>query len=121
MIRGYSAIRLAIVFPILGLVSCQLTEKSSVREIAGEIDRLERHIENFGSVVVKQPDVGEQARLKKHREEYEKQMPDDLGTFNFPLTAPVAGSDQAYRPEAFPPSAAASGPAATITPPRTAT
>lgn len=109
MIRSLIRKRLIVfVIPVL-CVACRMAEKGSVRELACEIDCLERHIDTFGSVVVKQPDVWGQARLTKHREEYEQQMAAELGNFHFLLNGSVAGSDQAYLADAFALSAAAGG------------
>ncbi|MBY0228293.1 MAG: hypothetical protein K2W96_03320, partial [Gemmataceae bacterium] len=42
--------------------------------LAGDLDRVERHIDLFGSIVPTSPDVSGQARLQKHREEFDKEM-----------------------------------------------
>src|SRR5262249_3019562 len=47
---------------------------ASVMALAHDLDSLEAHLERYGSVVAKQPDVWGQARMTKHREEYEKEM-----------------------------------------------
>src|ERR1700733_1845293 len=46
----------------------------TVRALARDLDALERHIETYGSVETKQPDVWGQARLTQYRDEYEQQM-----------------------------------------------
>jgi hypothetical protein len=46
---------------------------ASVMALAHDLDCLEAHLERYGSVVAKQPDVWGQARMTKHREEYEKE------------------------------------------------
>ena len=46
-------------------------EKPTVKALAHDLDALERHIDKYGSVVTKQPDVWGQARLTKHRQEFE--------------------------------------------------
>jgi hypothetical protein len=81
----------------------------TVRALADDVDALERHIERFGSVVAKQPDVWGQARLTKHREEFEKEMAAQLSTFDYTLQGSVSVTDQAYFADAFALSAAASG------------
>src|SRR5262245_16143965 len=60
---------------------CELTadrakvcQKPTVHALAADLDKLEKHIEKYGSVVAKQPDVWGQARLTKYREEFEQQM-----------------------------------------------
>lgn len=60
-----------------------------------EIDWLERQIETYGSVVPKQPDIWGEARLTRHRHEYDVQMSDELGGFTETLNASIRQSDQA--------------------------
>src|ERR1700676_3409332 len=52
----------------------KVCEKPTVRALAGDLDELEKHVERFGSVVASQPSVWGQARLTKHREDFELQM-----------------------------------------------
>src|SRR5262249_50900532 len=49
----------------------------------------------------KQPDIWGQARLTKHRQEYEEQMAAQLGNFQVTLNGALARSDQAYLADAF--------------------
>lgn len=60
-----------------------------------EIDWLERQIETYGSVVPKQPDIWGEARLTRHRHEYDVQMSDELDEFSNTLNASIRQSDQA--------------------------
>lgn len=83
--------------------------------LAEDLDHLERHIEKYGSVVAKVPDVWGQARLTKHREEFEDQMRTNLTTFQETLQGSMARTDQAYFANAMALSAAISGPVATQT------
>ena len=112
------------VLSILFMASCTLsrstavTSGTSVKAIAKAVDQLERLIETYGSVTVKQPDVWGQARLTRHREEYEAQMAAELPNFMFSLQGSIAGSDQAYLADAAALSAAASGSQATVQRPR---
>src|SRR5687768_8080590 len=53
-------------------------EKPTVRALAHDLDSLESHIERYGSVVAQHPSVWGQARLTKHREEFENVMKDYL-------------------------------------------
>src|SRR5262245_27531398 len=46
----------------------------TMHALASDLDTLEAHIDKYGSVVSKQPDVWGQARLTKYREEFEKEM-----------------------------------------------
>src|SRR5262249_51056869 len=69
------------------------------------------------------PDVWGQARLTKHREEFEQQMLAQLDKFDYTLQGSLWQSDQAYFADAFALSAAASakgGGAATATSSRVA-
>lgn len=108
------------VLSALFMASCTLSRSSvdmngtSVKSIARAIDQLEQLIETYGSVTVKHPDVWGQARLTRHREEYEAQMAAELPNFMFSLQGSIAGSDQAYLADAAALSAAASGSQATV-------
>ena len=55
-----------------------------------DLDHLERHIDWYGSVVAKAPDVWGQARLTQYREDFEKEMAKELGNFNFGLQGSLA-------------------------------
>src|SRR5262245_39157077 len=59
----------------------KLLEDPTMMSLAHDLDCVEKHIEWYGSVVAKTPDVWGQARLTKHREEFEQQMVADLGAF----------------------------------------
>ena len=87
----------------------EVCEKPTVRALARDLDTLEDHVEKFGSVVAGHADVWGQARLSKHREEYETQMAAELGNFQQTLQGSVFGTDQAYFADAFALSAAAGG------------
>ena len=56
-----------------------------------DLDSLEGHIERYGSVVAKQPDVWGQARLTTYRNEYEQQMAAELTNFKLTLQGSVFG------------------------------
>ena len=68
----------------------------TVRALASDLDRLEKHIECYGSVTAKVPDVWGQARLTQYREDFEAQMKAELTTFNVELQGNSARSDQSY-------------------------
>src|SRR5262245_48964383 len=95
----------------------KVCEQPTVRALAHDLDELEEHIEKFGSVVAKQPDVWGQARLTKYREEFEKIMGAEKDNFNDTLQGSLYRSDQAYFADAFALSAAASGQLAGAAPP----
>jgi len=92
----------------------QQNRQPTVRMLAEELDSLERHIERYGSVVAKQPDVWGQARLTKYRDEFEQQMAAELPNFTFALQGSSSVSDQAYVADAMALSAAVSSSAATL-------
>lgn len=87
--------------------SAEVCDTPTVEALAHDLDKLEAHIERYGSVVAKQPDVWGQARLTKHRQEFEAQMAAQLSQFDFTLQGSVAMSDQAYFADALALSAAA--------------
>jgi|GEM_PF-575196 len=67
-----------------------------VEQLADEIDWLEHHIDAFGSIVAKQPDVWGQSRLTRHRYEYEAEMKAQLGNFQDLNNASISRSDQSF-------------------------
>ena len=69
----------------------------TVMALAHDLDHLEKHIDWFGSVTAKGPDVWGQARLTRYREEIEEQLRPQLGKFDeqLRLQGQVARSDQA--------------------------
>ena len=70
--------------------------RTSVEELARMIDHLESHVEDYGSVVMKAPDVWGEERLTLHRFEFEQQLRAELGNFRGTLNAQIARSDQAF-------------------------
>jgi hypothetical protein len=67
-----------------------------MRCLAWDLDHLERHIDWFGSVTAKVPDVWGQARLTQYRQDFESQMNGQLGKFQFTLNGSISRTDQAY-------------------------
>ena len=94
----------------------RVCEKPTVRALAHDLDALESHIERYGSVVIQHPSVWGQARLTKHREEFEKIMHQDLCNFKQTLQGALSRSDQAYFMNSLALGVAVSGPQATYTP-----
>ncbi|MFL5328685.1 MAG: hypothetical protein ACJ8C4_07195 [Gemmataceae bacterium] len=86
-----------------------MCHRPTVAALAKDIDSLERHIERYGSIVAKQPDIWGQARLTKYRAEFEKEMFAEFGNFKETLQGSVSRSDQAYFANALALSAAISG------------
>jgi hypothetical protein len=68
----------------------------TVDRLAAEIDWLKRHIDAYGSIVAKHPDVWGQNRLTRARYEYEEQLRAQLGTFQELSNASLRRSDQAF-------------------------
>lgn len=68
----------------------------SIEILAENIDWLEHHIDTYGSIVAKQPDIWGEARLTKHRDEYEKILFQELNQFEFKLNAAIRQSDQSF-------------------------
>ncbi|MGL6073992.1 MAG: hypothetical protein ACRC8S_07510 [Fimbriiglobus sp.] len=64
--------------------------------LAHDLDHLEKHIERFGSVTSKIPDVWGQARLTQYREDFEQEMAKDLSVFEAGLQGSFQRSDQSY-------------------------
>jgi hypothetical protein len=67
-----------------------------VERLAAEIDWLKTHIDAYGSIVAKHPDVWGQNRLTRARYEYEEQMRARLGAFQELSNASLRRSDQAF-------------------------
>jgi hypothetical protein len=74
---------------------------TSMERLAREIDWLEHHVDLYGTVTAKQPDVWGQARLTMFRDEYEAQMAQQLDNFDLRLNASLRRSDQAFLSMAF--------------------
>lgn len=66
----------------------------TVHALACDLDHLERHIDCYGSVTAKIPDVWGQARLTQYREEFEQQMKKDVDGFELRLNGAMARADQ---------------------------
>lgn len=81
----------------------------AVEELAENIDWLEHHIDTYGSIVAKQPDVWGDARLTKYRDEYERILYRELTNFNDKINASISQSDSSFLAQALALSSAASG------------
>jgi hypothetical protein len=64
--------------------------------LAGEVAWLEHHINHYGSIVAKAPDVWGQNRLTRHRPEYEAQLRNQLDRFESRSSAAIRRSAQAF-------------------------
>ena len=70
--------------------------KSCLEQAANEVDRLERELNQTGTVVIKAPDIWGESRLTKHRQEFEREMEKQITGFELRLNANIRRSDQAY-------------------------
>src|SRR5262249_46409570 len=86
----------------------KVCHKPTMHALAKDLDHLEKHIDWYGSVVAKVPDVWGQARLTKHREEFEDRMAVELDTFGVKLNGNLARTDQSFFAQAVALGAAAS-------------
>lgn len=68
----------------------------SVEQLAAQIDWLEHHIDRYGSIVAKQPDVWGQSRLTRYRYEFESELKSKLGDFQDLNNASLQRSDQSF-------------------------
>jgi len=73
-----------------------LPDDPCLDRLAGEVAWLEHHVNHFGSIVAKAPDVWGQNRLTRHRAEYEAQMRAQLDRFESRSSAAIRRSDQAF-------------------------
>jgi hypothetical protein len=71
-------------------------EDADLERLAREIDWLERRLDTYGSAVPKHPDVWGEARMTKHRQEFERLMAAELDDFRDTLNASIRRSDQAF-------------------------
>jgi hypothetical protein len=73
-----------------------LPEDPCLDELTAEALWLEHHLDHYGSIVAKAPDVWGQNRLTRHRAEYEAQMRAQLDRFESRSSAALRRSDQAF-------------------------
>jgi len=69
---------------------------TTVQRLAKQIDRLQRHVDEYGTVVAKSPDVTGESRLLRHRIQFEKQMAAELEGFEFRLNAAQSSRDSSF-------------------------
>ncbi|MEM7474670.1 MAG: hypothetical protein AAF483_06735, partial [Planctomycetota bacterium] len=67
---------------------------AGVEELAGQLDWLEHHIEIYGSVIPKQPDIWGEARLTRHRQQVEEELEKQLTQFGDSIQGSLSRSDQ---------------------------
>ena len=69
---------------------------TAIECLAREIDWLEAHINRYGSVVAKQPDIWGESRLTKFRSEYENELYKRICAFQVRDNARILRSDVAF-------------------------
>jgi hypothetical protein len=69
---------------------------NKMMSLASDLDHLEKHIDWYGSVTAKVPDIWGQQRLTKYREEIENEFAKDLTSFTPYLQGSLSRSDQAF-------------------------
>lgn len=87
----------------------EVCEDCAVETLAENIDWLEHHIDCYGSIVAKQPDIWGEARLTKHRDEFERVLYQELNQFEFKLNAAIKQTDASFAAAALALSNAAAG------------
>jgi hypothetical protein len=70
-------------------------QDDAIETLASNIDWLERYIDDWGSVVAKSPDIWGEARLTRHRDEYEQQLRGLVTKFELQTNATVSSRDLA--------------------------
>jgi hypothetical protein len=80
----------------------------AIETLAENIDWLEHYIDTYGSVVAKSPDIWGEARLTKHRDEYERILFREINQFKATLNASISQGDSAFLAQALALSNAAS-------------
>jgi hypothetical protein len=86
---------------VLRLFGKRRQETTSVDRLARKLDDLEHHIDEYGSVVVKTPDVWGESRLMRHRDDVEQQLKARLNTFRFRINALQTTRDAAFLAQAI--------------------
>jgi hypothetical protein len=69
---------------------------TAIETLAENIDWLEHHIDKYGSVVTKTPDIWGESRWTRHRFEYESVLKKELERFEVKLQGSLRRSDQAF-------------------------
>ncbi len=71
-------------------------KETAVVQFARTLDDLEKKLDLDGTVVAKAPDIWGEARLTKHREEFEREMAKEIENFDFRINAAISRTDQAF-------------------------
>jgi hypothetical protein len=83
------------------LIQWKTSAHTPVEELAERIDHMERSLDEYGSIVIKTPDVWGESRLMRHRSDVENQLKARLGSFDFRINAVQATRDAAFLATAF--------------------
>lgn len=75
---------------------CNQPEATTVKKLAKRLDRMEHHLDECGSIVIKSPDVWGESRLMRHRSDVETQLRNKLGSFGFRINAIQSTRDAAF-------------------------
>jgi hypothetical protein len=92
----------------------KLPHHPSMDSLAHDLDCLEQQIDWYGSIVPKVPDIWSEARLARHREDFEKEMQKELSNFKDTINAAESRSDAAFSVQAASLSAAIKGGSITL-------
>ena len=84
-------------------------EESAVVQFAKTLDEVEKQLNLDGTVVAKAPDIWGEARLTKHRQEFETVLAKEVDNFEFRLNASISRTDQAFLANALSISAISAG------------
>ena len=76
-------------------------QDGAIEDLAENIDWLEHYIDTYGSIVAKQPDIWGEARLTKHRDEYERMMVRELNQFKNTINGSISQQDGAFLAQAL--------------------
>jgi hypothetical protein len=82
--------------PLPAMAEPGVTATPTMHALACDLDHLEKHIDWFGSVTAKIPDVWGQARLTQYRDEFETAMASEINNFSFVISGSQSRSDQAF-------------------------
>lgn len=72
------------------------SKPTAVEQLAERIDHMERSLDEYGSIVIKTPDVWGESRLMRHRSEVENQLEARLNSFDFKINAVQSTRDAAF-------------------------
>lgn len=109
------AIGIQSIIPSTVLAGGWRSEPTTVEVLARKVDKLQRHLDDYGVIVAKTPDVWGESRLLKHREEFEEEMSKELDKFKSTLQASQQTRDAAFLASSL--SLQVSGTPAATTPP----